>query len=111
MLFRPAAKGGGAAGGIDQGHNGAQDHQEQEDARIVGDGGDKAVVDNGVHSLDKGKAAVEQGSHQNADEQGGVGLLGDEGQADGDDGRQEGPKGVVELADRFHNVFSPFFPA
>ena len=50
------------------------------------------------HCALKGEVGVEQAAHQNADEQGGVDLLGDEGQGDGDDRGQQGRGGVEEIA-------------
>ena len=46
----------------------------------------------------KGEVGVQQAAHQDADEQGGVDLLGNQGQGDGDDGGNQGPEGVVETA-------------
>ena len=56
VLFRPAAKGGGAAGGVDERHDDAQQHKEKEDAGVVGDGGNKAVVEGDVKRADGGQS-------------------------------------------------------
>ena len=95
----PAAEGGGPAGGVDQGHDNAQQHQKQEDARVAGDGVHKALVDHGVQGGDGGEVALEQRAHQHADEQGGVGLLGDEGQDDGHHRRHQGHEGAVHVGE------------
>ena len=101
VLLRPAAEGGGAAGGVDQGHDDAQEHQEEEDAGVVRDGGHEAVVDDHVQRGHGGELAGEKGAHQHADEEGAVGFLGDEGQGDGDDGGDQGPEGAVHAVGGF----------
>ena len=95
VLGSPAAKGGRTAGGVHQGHDDAQQHQEQEDAGIVGNGCHQAVIDDHVQCADGGEILGEQSAHGDADEQGTVGLFGDEGQGDGDDGGNQGPEGAV----------------
>ena len=95
VLLRPAAESRGAAGGVDEGHHDAQQHQEQEDAGAVGNGGHKAVVDDGVQRGHRGKVALEQGANQNADKQGREGLLGDQGQNNGHHRGDQGPEGAV----------------
>ena len=97
--LRPPAKGRRAAGGVDQGHDDAQQHQEEEDAGVALNGGDKALGEHGVQGLHGGEAALEQGAHQHADEQGGVGLLGDEGQDDGHHRGHQGPEGCIHAGD------------
>ena len=94
-------KGGGAAGGVDQGHDDAQEHQEEEDAGVVRDGGHEAVVDDHVQRGHGGELAGEKGAHQHADEEGAVGFLGEEGQGDGDDGGDQGPEGAVHAVGGF----------
>ena len=97
MLHRPAPKGRGAAGGVDEGHHDAQQHEKDENARVpaVSDGADEAVLDHGVHGGHQVKAAHEERAHQNADKQGGIGLLGDQGQDNGHNGRHKRPEGSV----------------
>ena len=46
----------------------------------------------------KGEVGVEQSAHHDTDEQGGVYLLGNQGQRDGDDGGQQGQNGVKGVA-------------
>ena len=48
----------------------------------------------------KGEVGVEQAAHQDTNKQGGVDLLGDQGQGDGDDGGQQGESGGIEVASR-----------
>ena len=99
VLLRPAAEGGGTAGGVDQGHDDAQEYQEQEDSGVALDGGDQTVVDDGIQGGDGGEVALEQGAYQDADEQGRVGLLGDEGQDNGHDGGHQAPEGRVHVGE------------
>ena len=87
----PAAEGGGAARRVDQRDDDAQQHEEQEDARVAGDGGDEAVIDNGVERRHGREAAGEQTAHQHADEQRAVRFLGDERENDRNDRRQQRP--------------------
>ena len=104
VLFCPTAKGCGTAGLVHQADHSAQDHQEDQDAHVVavGDGSHNAIVKHMKHGGFKGKVGVQQAAHQNTDEQGAVYLLGDQRQCDGNDGRQQGPEGVVKLAGGFH---------
>ena len=98
MLRRPAPEGRGAAGLVHEDDEDAQDHQEDQDAHVVGVGegrGDAVVEDVGQGAL-KAEVGVEQAAHYDAHEEGGVDLLGDEGKADGDDGREQGPEGLIE---------------
>ena len=95
---RPAAKGLGAARLIDQRDDDAQDHQEDENARAIGDGGNQAIVHDGVHRAGEVVVAVHQATQDDADEQGGVDLLRDERQGDGDDRRDQGPERAVYAA-------------
>ena len=90
----PAAERGGAAGGVDERDHHAEDHKEEEDAGVVGDGGGQTVVDDGVERADGAEVGGEQGADDDADEEGGVGLLRQQGKADGDDRGNEGPEGV-----------------
>ena len=99
----PAAERGGAAGGVDERDHHAEDHKEEEDAGVVGDGGGQTVVDDGVERADGAEVRGEQGADDDADEEGdlllpleegGVGLLRQQGKADGDNRGNEGPEGV-----------------
>ena len=100
VLLGPAAESGGAARLVHQAHHGAQDDQEDQDAHVVAvrQDGDDAVAEHVDEGALKGKVGVEQAAHQDADEQGGVDLLGDQGQGDGDDRGQQGEGGVVKAA-------------
>ena len=104
VLLGPPAEGGGGAGLVHEAHHGAQDDQEDEDAHVVGvgQGGDDASAEHVVKRPLKGQVGVQQAAHQDADEQGGVHLLGDQGQGDGDDRGQQGQGGVVEVAGGLH---------
>ena len=99
MLDGPAPERGGAAGGVDQGHHDAQQDEEHEDARVpaVGDGADEAVLDHDVHGGDGMEAADKERADQNADEEGRIGLLGDEGQNNGHNGGHKGPEGTSHV--------------
>ena len=97
VLHSPVAVGLGAAGADHQGHHGAQNHQEDQDAGVAAD----VVAQVGDQGGDGGHGVelhLDQVAHQNAEEQGGVDLLGDQRQADGHDGGNQGPDGAVELA-------------
>ena len=98
MCRRPAAKGLGAARLIDQRDDDAQNHQEDENARAIGDGGNQAIVHDGVHRAGEVVVAVHQATQDDADEQGGVDLLRDERQGDSDDRRDQGPERAVYAA-------------
>ena len=92
----PAAKGSRAARCVDQRDNNAQQHEEQENARVGGDRGDQTVIQDGVERRDGRKAAGEQAADQNADEQRAVGFLCDKCQHDRDDRRQQRPGRVCK---------------
>ena len=100
VLLGPAAEGGGAARLVHQAHQGAQDDQEDEDAHVVAVGqlGHDAPAEHVVDGPLEAEVGEQQAAHHDADEQGGVHLLGDQGQADGHHRRQQGQGGVVELA-------------
>ena len=55
-----------------------------------------------AHRSLKAEVGVEQAADQDADEQGGVDLLGNQRQGNGDDRGQQGPDGVVEIAGGFY---------
>ena len=97
IFLGPASKGGGASRLVHQAHDGPQNNQEDEDAHVVAvrQGGHDAVLEGMEHRTFKAEVGVQQTSHQNADEQGGVDLFGDERQGNGNDRGQQGPRGVV----------------
>ena len=76
---------------VDERDHHAEDHEEEEDAGVIGDGGGQTVVDDGVERADGAEVRGEQGADDDADEEGGVGLLRQQGKADGDDRGNEGP--------------------
>ena len=97
---------------IDERHQNAQDHEERENARAVGDGGykpsgqgvflgapcgDECAADDGVHGADRVEPGEQERTHHDADEQRAIGFFRDERKNDGDDGRHERPEGVGEL--------------
>ena len=90
-LAGPAAIGCRAAGLVHQCHQHTQQHKENQDAHIpaVADFGDHGVKGAGDHAPDI-PVGAEQRTGQDAHKQGGVDLLGDQGQDNGDDGRQQG---------------------
>ena len=81
VLGGPAAEGGGAAGLVHQADHSAQDDQEDQDAHIVAvrQHRDDPVLEHMEHGSLELEAGIEQAAGQDADEQGGVDLLGDQG--------------------------------
>ena len=108
VLGGPAAEGGGPAGLVHQADHSAQDDQEDQDAHIVAvrQHRDNTVLEYMEHGSLKLEAGIEQAAGQDADEQGGVNLLGDQGQTDGDHRGQQGKGGGVERADILRGLFS-----
>ena len=97
VLYSPVAVGLGAAGADHQGHHGAQNHQEDQDTGVAADVVAQ-IGDQGGNSGYGVKLHLNQVADQNADEQRGVNLLGDQRQADGHDRGNQGPDGAVESA-------------
>ncbi len=100
VLGRPAAKGGGAPGLVHQADHGPQDHQEHQDTNVVAirQHADNAVLKHMEDGALKGVGRVEQAAHQGPYEQGGVHLLGNQGQGNGHHRGQQRPGGAVEPA-------------
>ena len=100
VLLGPAAEGLGAAALVHQVYHDAEYDEEDQDTDVaaVGEHGDQTVLiaDQRLNRLPGGKLGVEQCADQAAEEQGGVNLLADERQHDGDDRRQERPEGGGE---------------
>ena len=98
VLGSPLAEGRRAACLVHQGHHGAQDDQEHQNAHVVAvrQNSDDAAGEHVVHGAFKGEPGVQHRAHHNADEQRGIHLFGDEGQADGHHRRQQGPEGRVQ---------------
>lgn len=88
VLLGPAAEGLGAAALVHQVYHDAEYDEEDQDTDVVavGEHGDQAVfiADERLNRLPGGKLGVEQCADQAAEEQGGVNLLADERQHDGD---------------------------
>ena len=100
VLRCPAAKGGRAAGLVHQGHQDAQHDQEHQDAHIaaVGQFGDHAalfVEEEGIQGQFQVSVGIQQCARGDAHQQGGVHLLGVQGQHNGDDRRQQREEGAV----------------
>ena len=96
----PAAKGGGAAGLVHQGHQNAQHHQKDQNAHVaaVRELGDHAAVlveEQGGDRQLQVAVGKEQRAGGNAHQQGGVDLLGVQGQHNGHHRRQQGKHGAV----------------
>ena len=105
----PPAKGGRAAGPVHQAYHGPQNHKEYKDTHIVTvrqGGHDPVQKDMADRSL-KAKVGVEQTAHQNPDEQGGVHLLGDQGQGNGNHRGEQAPHRIIEMAGGLHIPGSP----
>ena len=94
----PAPEGGGASGLVHEHHQDAQYHQEDQDAHVVavGQGPYEPVVKDVGQGAFEVEVGIEKPAHQDAHEQGGVHLLGHEGEAYGDDGGQQRPEGLIE---------------
>ena len=109
VLLGPAAKGGGAAGLVHHADHGTQNDQEDQDAHViaVGQGGHDAVLKDVEQRPLELEVGIEQAAHQNADEQGGIDLLGQQGQGDGDHRGQQGEGGVVKVAGGLDIALSP----
>ena len=97
MGLGPAAECGGGARLINQCHDDAQHHQEQEDAGGAADGGDEAGVGDVVDRRGHRAAAGEDSTHGDTEEQRGIHLFGNQSQTDGDNGRNQRPEGAVDL--------------
>ena len=108
VLGGPAAEGGGAARLVHQAHHGAQDDQEDQDAHVVAvrQHGSDAVLKDVKDGALEGEVGVKQAAHQDTDKQGGVDLLGDQSQGNGDDRGQQGKSGSVEVAGRGDHTFA-----
>ena len=96
----PAAKGGAAAGLVHQGHQNAQHHQKDQNAHVaaVRELGDHAAVlveEQGGDRQLQVAVGKEQRAGGNAHQQGGVDLLGVQGQHNGHHRRQQGKHGAV----------------
>ena len=93
----PGAEGRGASGAVHHLHHGAQDDQKEQDADVppVGEHGDDAVGEKAVDAVDRVEVAIEHGAGQHAEKQGAVDLSGDQRHEDGNEGRREGPHGVL----------------
>ena len=72
--------------------------QEDQDAHVVavGEGGHEPFVEDMGQGAFEAEVSIQKSARQNPHEQGGVHLLGDEGETDGDDGGQQRPEGLIE---------------
>ena len=76
----------------------AEQDEEQENADVPGvrHAGDEAVVDDTVQRFYRREPGAERRAHDDAEEERGIDLLGDQRQSDGDDRRQQRPDGSVK---------------
>ena len=93
MLARPLAECVRGACAAQKRGNDSQGHEEDEDAGADLHGGDDACLDNDIDGVDGLEVCDKQASEEDADEEGGVDLLRDEGEPDCDDWRQNRPQG------------------
>ena len=98
MLLRPAAKGGGTARPVYQGYHYPKNYQKQENTRSVCDGAYDAVIYHGVKAQNGVEIGVKQAAQDDANEEGGVYLLGYEGQNNGYDRGHQSPEGKGHAA-------------
>ena len=89
--FGPGAESSGTAGLIEQGNENTQQNQEHEDTGIIADGGNNAIIDEGIQCFHM-ETGIEQSAGDGTDKQGAVHFLGDEGQTDCNDGGNERPE-------------------
>ena len=100
----PVAVGLGAAGPDHQGHHGAQDDQEHQDTHVAAGIGAQ-VADKELERVDGIAVDLQEAANQDTQEQRRVDFLGDQRQADGHDGRQQGRDGTVNRADNLSVTF------
>ena len=92
--MRRAAQGGAAARPVHQADQGAQNDKKNQDAQVVAvrKGANHAVLQKDVFKRgDELHPREEAAAEQDADKQGGVDLLGNQGEHDGHDGGKERP--------------------
>ena len=92
----PTAVGSRTAGLVDHGDHHSQQNQENQNAHVpaVADLGDHHIK--GIqHHIPQTPVCVDQGACQNAHKQGGVDLLGQQGQSNGNHGRQQSHQGAI----------------
>ena len=84
---------------VHEGYHNAQDHQEYQDTYIVGirKNGYDSIIEYMEKRSFKIKIRVEEPSHKDSDEEGGVYLLGQQGQSDGDHRRQQCPGSGIKV--------------
>ena len=94
----PTAESRRAAGFVHHAHECAEQHEEDENTDVVGicKACNEAVFNNVYERALKGEFGIEKTACQNADEEGGIHLFGDEGENDGDDRRQNCPNRRIE---------------
>ena len=87
----PTAEGLRATGAVDQSDDNAQHDQKYKNAGTVGNGGDQTVIDDGVYRTAEVVPCMQKCADQNAHEQRGINLLGDQCQGNGDDRSKQRP--------------------
>ena len=94
----PASKCGRTAGLVHEDYQDAQYDEEDQDAHVVavGQGGHDPVVEDMGQCPLKTEIRVQQAAHQDAYEQGRIHFLRDQRQSDGDDSREQRPKGLIK---------------
>ena len=103
-LDRPFAVGARRARFCDERHQNAEQHQKDADVDVVAELA-AHDLEGRFDRVERVEAGVQQSACQNADEQRGVDLLGDERQRNGDNRRQQRPDCCCDV----HILFSPLF--
>ena len=111
MGLGPAAECRGSAGTVDQCHHDPEDHEEQEDTGVVGNGCDETIIDGGIQCFDRSPVGIEQGSQQHTDKQGGIDFLRDQRQDDCYQRRYQCPEGEGHIAVTFQDAGASAFSA
>ena len=98
VLFRPAPERRRAARAVHERNKDAEQDEEQKNTDVPGirHTGDEAVVDDNIQRFDRREPGHERRAHNDAEEERGIDLLGDQRQSDGDDRRQQRPDGTVK---------------
>ena len=112
VLGSPAAKRGGAACAVQNANQNAENYQEYQYADVVGirKHGYDAAGEHVIQRAFKAEVGIQKAAHHDTDEQRGINFLCNQRQTDGDDGRQQRPKRLIEPADgRFRRFLGSFF--
>ena len=104
MSLGPASECRGTARAVDQCHHDPEDHEKQEDTGIVGDGCDQAIIDGGIQCFHRTPVGIEKCTEKHTDKQGGIDLLGDQGQDDCYQRRYQCPEREGHVAVAFQDA-------